>query len=541
MRAWLAILCSAALGCGDSGSPPTSDAATLDAAMPFPDGAAADAAIDPCEPFGHFGVPQSSFTLAAQNGGIHYPDVQKALPNVDWANLDRLYIPAGRYAQLELGNLPARDPTHPLVITNSGGQVIVGPGQNANYIWTMGGGSGWVLTGRYDPISKTGDPAFPGHRCGEYAGSRGHYGILSDDDFNFTAPYLHMGIAVGGATKFEIEFVEVTRSGFAGIRLLNPRGANDPPQPMEDVAVHDVYVHDTGGEGFYFGWTGAPPSNLFPGLQIYNSRLLRTGNEALQIQDLGDGSHIHHNVFASGGLHWLDNGLGRYQDNATQELVRSGKVEIDHNVVLDGAGSFCNSFYSPEPGDAPMQVDFHDNYFANTLSLGVWVGGTSQKGGTVTFENNVFRGLTWGYDIIAKNGSPTVFAIDGNFVGSLALTGNSWEGSYGLAPNSPAITQSGNHNMAVTAIAFADAGWPLEPGHHLTAWAPNATVVNGSPPVTYHVDDVVTWGDAPDLYRCTAEAAAGPPDMHPEGWTKLATPVDDLRVVGPAYAGFGIH
>ena len=32
---------------------------------------------------------------------------------------------------------------------------------------------------------------------------------------------------------------------------------------MANVSVHDVYVHDTGGEGFYFGWTGAPPSNLF--------------------------------------------------------------------------------------------------------------------------------------------------------------------------------------------------------------------------------------------------------------------------------------
>jgi hypothetical protein len=60
--------------------------------------------------------------------------------------------------------------------------------------------------------------------------------------FDFTAPYLHMGIAVQGATDFEIEFVEVLRSGFAGIRLINPRAAGEPATPMANVRVHNVSV-----------------------------------------------------------------------------------------------------------------------------------------------------------------------------------------------------------------------------------------------------------------------------------------------------------
>jgi hypothetical protein len=43
--------------------------------------------------------------------------------------------------------------------------------------------------------------------------------------------------------------------------------------------VHDTYVHDTDSEGYYFGWTGDPPSYLFPNLQIYNNRIVRTGSE----------------------------------------------------------------------------------------------------------------------------------------------------------------------------------------------------------------------------------------------------------------------
>src|SRR4029453_11362223 len=120
-----------------------------------------------------------------------------------------------------------------------------------------------------------------------------------------------MGVGVTDATDFELEFLEVKRSGFAGIRLLNQRAADDAPAPMANVSVHDNYVHDTAAEGIYFGWTGAPPSNLLPGLQIYNNRFVRTGNEALQVQDIGDKSEIRNNVVAFAALHFRDNGLGK--------------------------------------------------------------------------------------------------------------------------------------------------------------------------------------------------------------------------------------
>src|SRR5262249_15799529 len=142
-----------------------------------------------------------------------------------------------------------RTADHPLVITNLGGQVQVGPNDpGGNFIWSMGGGSNWILTGRYDPDSKTGDAGYPGHRCGEYAGWRGKYGLLRDDAYA-KGTYLHMGLAAGDASDFEIEYLEVTRSGFAGIRLINERKAGDPAFDMANVRVHDNYIHDTDGEG----------------------------------------------------------------------------------------------------------------------------------------------------------------------------------------------------------------------------------------------------------------------------------------------------
>jgi len=123
--------------------------------------------------------------------------------------------PGRVYPSLNLGNLPDRDASRPLVITNLGGQVKIGPHDDGNYIWSMSGGSHWVLTGRYDPESQTGDASVPGHRCGDFAESRGMYGFLSDDAFDLDAPYLHMGLSISDISDMEIEFIEVTRSGFA--------------------------------------------------------------------------------------------------------------------------------------------------------------------------------------------------------------------------------------------------------------------------------------------------------------------------------------
>jgi hypothetical protein len=507
-----------------------------------------DAVVSSCDPPGHFGNATTTFELPPNGTGFSYTDVQAAFPEVDWSTLDRLYIPAGQYTNFLVGNLPDRTADRPLVITNRGGQVVIGFNPTGNYIWSMSGGSHWILTGRDDAASATGDPAFPGHACGNYPDSPGRYGFLSDDDYAFAAPYLHMGISVGGgAHDFEIEYVEVTRSGFAGIRLLN-----DPAMdlPMPNVKVHDVYIHDTAGEGFYFGWTGAPPSNLFPGLEIYNCRVLRAGNEALQIQDLGDGARIHHNTFISGGLHWLDNGLGRYQDSNAQVLVRSGSIEFDHNVFIDGAGTLVSFFSSPQDGDGDRHVDFHDNYFSDAIDLGMYLNGTSGAGSSFAWTNNVFRGFAFAYtpaDPGATNPN-VITGINPAFQAPVTFTNNHWSGVDRIVAGidggdgtAGSVTLAGNVNDDPGAIELMDGPWS-SPGHHLTAWTPNATVVSGSPAVTYRAGDIVTHGPVPTLYRATAESTGTAPPDAPSAWTALPRPTDDVRVVpGSRYDGLGVQ
>jgi hypothetical protein len=530
--------------CGDDGShtnhPPG------DGSNQPPD----DGTVSSCDPPGKYGVPENVFDLPRPTGdGIYYQDIQASFPEVDWQTLDRLYLPAGTWKNFYLGNLPTRSADRPLVITNKGGQFLVGFNPQGNYIWSMGGGSNWILTGRYDEVSKTGDAAFPGHACGNYADSPGKYGIMSDDDYALDAPYLHMGISVGGgATDFEIEFVEVTRSGFAGIRLLNDHTMD---QPMSNVRIHDTYIHDTDGEGVYFGWTGTPPSNRFDGLKFYNNRILRAGNEVLQLQDLGDGSHIHHNTFISGGTHWLDNGLGRYQDSNSQILTREGTIEIDHNVFIDGAGTLLSFFSSPQTNDGDRHVSFHDNYFSDAISLPMYLNGTSAAGSSFKFENNVFRNIDFAYTPVdpAATDPNVLCGKNGNFQAPVTFTNNSWIGTDRIVAGinggdgtSGNVTLTGNINEDAGEIELLDGPWSSG-GHHLTAWVATATVPDPDRPVTYRVGDIVTHGSVPTLYRATTESTGGPPPPDAAGaWTALPTPTDDVRVKpGTKYAELGVR
>ncbi|MEM1031799.1 MAG: right-handed parallel beta-helix repeat-containing protein [Myxococcota bacterium] len=499
---------------------------------------------DPCEPFGRFSAPENTFVLPTDTT-TSYPDLQAAFPEVDWARLDRLYIPAGDYPSLNLGGLPDRDPSRPLVITNLGGQVRIGPNDDGNFIWSMSGGSHWVLTGRYDPVAQTGDASVPGHRCADYPNARGQYGFLSDDAFDLDAPFLHMGLGVSDASDVEIEFIEVMRSGFAGIRMLN-----DPLQgrPMANVNLHDTYVHDVAGEGIYLGWTGGAPSSLIPGLEVHHNRFVRTGNEALQVQNLGDGSHIHHNVMAYAALHWRDNELGAFQDFNGQIQMRTGSVVIEKNFFIGAASTLWSSFRTAEAGDGPLHVVYRDNYVSdNRIGLAAFLGGEAGSASSYRFEGNVFRRIDFSYDEIDPGATDarTIFRFAAGVTAPVVITGQRWEGEEALVagldgPNGTVgnVTATDNQNTAVEPASFVDA-LTVDP-RVLEYWTARQSRAPNNPVRAYAPGDVVVATDG-HLYRATAANSNAPPPTRGDVWERLADPTDDFRVApGSTYLGWGI-
>lgn len=517
--------------------------APRDAATP-----AADASTPTCELFGRFGVPTNTFTLPGPDGSgsLYVPDVQARFPAVDWQTLDRLYVPAGDYKLINLGNLPNRDASRPLVITNLGGQVRLFPpvGSSTGYLWSLGGGSNWVLTGRYDPDSRTGDASFPGHRCGDYAHSRSRYGFLSDDAFRNGG---HMGLGVTGATRFEVEFVEITRSGFAGLRVNQPKAADGTVAPLEDVRLHDLYIHDTKSEGIYFGSTQGAPTPLAVGLQIHDNRIVRTGTEALQVQNLGPGTEIHHNVMAFGALDWRA-AFQTYQDNNSQAQLRQGDIRFHHNVFMGGAAALLNLFSGPEGDDPSRQVEFSDNYFADGLNLGIYFGGTSGADSSYVWKRNAFRGLDFGYDSLnpAATDYGVVFRLGADVDSPVQLVENTWEGSKKLlagltggAGTVGKVTASGNVNGPVPVFEFVESGFPNVPTRRLELWTDVATLAPGKPAMAYAKGALVMHDG--ELYEALADSSNKPPPEHPALWRHLALPVDDLRTrPGTSWAQRGV-
>ncbi len=494
-------------------------------------------------------TPQSTFTLPyPANGQLYLPNIQQTYPNVDWSSLDRLYLSAGHYTFINIGNLPARSPSRPLVITNKGGQVRVG-GRGHYYLFVLGGGSNWILTGEHDATAQTGDAAFPGHKGNNYTNTRDTYGILIDDDFY--PGRSNSGLGIGGrATDFKVSYVEIREVGFAGI---NMKTDDDGTAVMRNVKLHDLYIHDTGSEGLYIGSTQTPPQHPVENLELANCRVLRTGTEALQLGQLGTGTHIHHNVFALAAIDWKS-AFQRYQDSNTQLAVRYGRGSIHHNIFIGAANSLISYFGQVRTGDSHAAGDelvLHDNYYSSFRFLGAYVGG-EQTGITAhRFERNYFRDFRWQYPEvypsepqpnhlfrIAMTQDPVVLS-DNRYELPVNLT-NRFAGENGTAGN---VTATGNVRGSVAPVIFNNFGFPA--GFDYLSVELWTDVCSRCPdpgtPVTYQPGDYVMHLGT--LYR---NVSSGPvtgtvPGTNSQVWQSLGFPPDDVRLAPSSpYQGFGL-
>ena len=487
------------------------------------------------------GLETLTLPAPAPGGGLYFGDLQAAFPGVDWGTLDRLYLPAGHWGAVLLGNLPQRSADRPLVITNLGGQLKVGGLGAGSHPILILGGSNWKLTGRFDAADQTGDAGFPGH-AGGYADSSGTYGIFIDDAFESTGD---SGLAIGGgATNFEVEFVEIMRVGFAGA-LVKTDDQGDAH--MVNVRFHDNYVHDTGSEGLYFGSTQSPPQHKFPQLQMYNNRILRTGTEAIQLGQVGRGSRIHNNVFLHGALDWK-NPFGPFQDNGGQFGVREGDVEIHHNIFIGGASTFFQFFPQPRDGDTHLpgdQIAFRDNYFSHSRSFGSYIHAQSDLITEFVFRDNWFREINFHYDELdpGAGDANAVFRTFNND-SPMEFADNTWSGPQVFLSGSAAgATETGSVNLpSIDPVIFMDSGFPADFDYHLLEYWTDLDI--DGVPVQYEVGDYVLDSGIPGggtLYRCLIAHTGLAPASNPSHWQALPPPPDDVRLhPSSPFQGFGL-
>jgi hypothetical protein len=496
--------------------------------------------------YGRFGTPTRMFTLPRPTSpdgsppALYHPELATDFPEVDFQTLDRLYIPAGEYKTILLGGLPERSADRPLVITNLGGQVKVG-GQAANYVFSIRGGTNWTLTGRYDPVSLTGDAAFRGHAEGAYAHSQGTYGIFIDDAFSKAGL---SGLAIGDrASEFELDTLEVARAEFAGIVAKTD---DDGTATMKNVRIHDLYVHDTGSEGIYFGSTQAQPQHAFERLQIHDNRFLRTGTEALQVGQLGSDCEIHHNVLGPAAVRWRS-AFARYQDGNVQFGQRYGSSSFHHNIVIGTGDLFVELFPTPVSGDpraAGDTVAFTDNYFSDTSSTGVYTH-ADDTGVTIRFERNLFGGFHYNYSEVYPDAQMPVqvFGVGSNSPDPHILKDNVVDGPYPfILYLFPSVTEENNVMGPVPRVRFREF---MDPGldddyRRLEWWTDRATLADNQPVVVYPQGArVVHLGTH---YEALVENQEKQPDQNPDVWMPLPPPADDVRLAPDSpHAGLGVR
>jgi len=475
---------------------------------------------------GRWGVPENTFTLPATTT-VYFQDLQDSFPDINWQTLDRLYIPAGSYNAVWLGNLPVRDAERPLIITNQGGQVLVNDSSSSKFV--IEGGSNWVLTGRYDPISQTGHEDFTGHMNNNYANAPGNYGIFIDQGYSSGSGItVREGRADSHATDFELEYIEVADAGFAAINIKND---NNPDAHMRNVKIHDLYLHDPETECMYIGNTNEDASrqHRFENLWIFNNRGIRCGAEALQISHMGDGVRVFNNVFFLASIDWKDP-FQRYQEGHFQVVARPGDIVIENNFFIGGSDTLISPRTIQGDSDTIQggELLVRNNYFSHSRGTQLsYVHNRNSNTDTVLkFVDNVFGEIVTQRNELEEGQYPEEFYFQTKFntVNPIVFENNLFaSGRRGFSTLGSGTTEINGvqDNLTATDNAYGTADLPLfnDSGiasnfdyRKLEAWT-DCSKIYENQSVNYEINDIASFHGK--LYQLKSALSANYDCSHP--------------------------
>lgn len=116
------------------------------------------------------------------------------------------------------------------------------------------------------------------------------------------------------STNFEVDHVEVSNVGFAGIMAKTDPTCDNATNrgyfTMRNISIHHNYVHHTGGEGLYVGHTfyggynlscGMKLPHTIEGSKIYNNKVTYTGWDAIQVSSATKDANIYNNTVENFG------------------------------------------------------------------------------------------------------------------------------------------------------------------------------------------------------------------------------------------------
>lgn len=324
-------------------------------------------------------------------------------------------LKAGFYMQIRLVGISGA-PGNPVTIKNCGGLVEIGDAANFGRWYAMD-----VVRNNYIRYTGTGDPE---HFYGIKLGKSGD-----------------TALKIGLSTDVEIDHLEIANTGFAGIMAKSDYRGNPPPDApeMNNINIHDNYIHDTHGEGMYIGETKSPGQNLRH-LEVWNNIITRTGLDFFQVANVVEDIDVHHNVFYRSGLRNV-----LYQNKGVQ-IGDNSVGRYHHNIVI---GSPSNSMIVMGSGN----IHITDNYFAGAGDPAFFI---DNRAFTLPDEPiNINRNL-----IMEVKETVPYFQVF-NEINPINITGNTLEGNNALASYGSGagakVAFSDNTAEAVERVQFVDA------------------------------------------------------------------------------------
>jgi hypothetical protein len=490
----------------------------------------------------------------------------------------KILIWQGSYKRIHIdGTNCASTASQPTIVTNLGGQVKWGYNTTTSQYrgLELALFANVFLTGKYDPVAKTGDPNYLGHNGGADLGSGNYYeryGFQSDQRWTGTinASGNPNCVRIHDFQTCKVNYVAAWGDGFAGFNIKTDLKAGVPPAPtMVTVDVQDCFAGFVTGEGFYIGNTATDSSTQdFIKVTLRNNIVVCAGTEAYQTNNLLAGSVIENNVGVGSAMFFRTPFQYGSQQGLQQIGFMEGGVTVRKNILTGGGDhqwflQYCLpgtrfSALGLTPSTAPFLLE--NNYMGfGRRSVG-YIHPASDGATPYQFLNNVFGPLSVPHTNDADNYGQVPAGLDVyNSINSIALTGNHFNPDlpafYMGTGNGSNLTESGSVYVEAPVLRFKNLGfsdgvdlrritfWAAQYNKYTDKLGQNIPYQQGDIVYYYNTQAGATQGET-RFFQCVAtHTVSTDPNTSPALWQQLtwggrSLPPLDVRMVPNTYYNY---
>jgi gliding motility-associated-like protein len=327
-----------------------------------------------------------------------------------------------------------------------------------------------------------------------FSGS-GNAGIEYGIEINGT----HFGIDLKElSTNFEVDHLRIDDLGYAGISAKTDPNCNSETWRgnflMEDISLHDNYITNTGGEGFYVGEShyhrtvakNCSGSTLqleeheVINVKIFNNRLENIGRDGIQLGACTSGGEIYDNYvynYGAGGVFGHQSGI---QINpGTAPIVRNNLLLVGtgYGIFADGIGGTV----------------IKNNIIANALQGGFFAkdeGASQNNGKGFWFINNTLvNNNDYGIYTLSEN------TVNNQFLNNIIIGTNQASFRYVRLNNPSAIDWNESNNIFTETIGDLNFADPANDDYHINT---GSSAINaGLNALSYGVTDDYDYASRP--------------------------------------------